>query len=827
MPRYRVAATWLTGAGFSILYFASWAGVALYNLYPTWAAAIFMIAVTGACVAMALRRKALAIALLGLAGGFVTPIALSTGQDRPLPLFSYLLVLDLAVLYVAWRRRWFALAAVAFIGTFLYEAGWLFARMRTDTLWIGALVLCVFAVLFAFVPLSNTKDDESKNGEWLRPLALLLPVGLLVMLGMTTDLIKQLPILGAQLTVLSIAGAVLSQKLGNRTIGALVGLGVQAVLVGTVLAHPISLPSTGWWMVLVAALPMMVFLLGTEILVPKAFRNGESTEGASAAEQEHVSAGAVGALLGGLVLGMVLCASEPSVSYAAGLLMALPSAVAIRLVARFPRWNAVPPLTLTVGGIGIAFLFVARSTLGAPTGAFGFFSGPTPASMFRIGLLLLAAVAPHVGGVLLRRKTPTAARLVDHGTAMVATVFLFALAASGLFGAHHLLPLYGGSVVLVLSLVFAAGRLGLGGWLLVGAVAVALCGAALEDSTRAHAGMLFAALSMQVVLLLGAPVFLRRLGGSPWAWRGAGMAPLLALFPLRQAYVATFGTTAQGLLPVMIALVCLGALTAVRFQGRRRAVPLPSGAQVWLVGAAAALLTVAIPMQLEKQWLTIGWALEVLVFAWLWRRFDHPGAKYSALLLALVVLVRLVFNPFVLDYEFRSTLRVINWLSYTYLVPAAALFAAHALMRPLEAARRRKWEPAVGEAPVANVLGIGGIALIFAWLNLMVFDFFADGTQLTIPSEHMAARDLTLSMVWAVYAAAILAVGVWRRSTGLRWASLALLLLTCAKVFLYDLGHLEELYRVAALVGLAFTLIGISLAYKRFVFTDSDDQESP
>ncbi len=44
--------------------------------------------------------------------------------------------------------------------------------------------------------------------------------------------------------------------------------------------------------------------------------------------------------------------------------------------------------------------------------------------------------------------------------------------------------------------------------------------------------------------------------------------------------------------------------------------------------------------------------------------------------------------------------------------------------------------------------------------------------------------------------------------------------MTIIKVFLHDLGELTDLYRVASLVGLAVSLIVVSLLYQRFVFTD-------
>jgi uncharacterized membrane protein len=63
-----------------------------------------------------------------------------------------------------------------------------------------------------------------------------------------------------------------------------------------------------------------------------------------------------------------------------------------------------------------------------------------------------------------------------------------------------------------------------------------------------------------------------------------------------------------------------------------------------------------------------------------------------------------------------------------------------------------------------------------------------------------------------------LGLGVGRALSSLRWASLVLLLMTIAKVFLIDLGHLDGLYRVASMLGLALSLLLVSFLYQRFVF---------
>jgi uncharacterized membrane protein len=47
---------------------------------------------------------------------------------------------------------------------------------------------------------------------------------------------------------------------------------------------------------------------------------------------------------------------------------------------------------------------------------------------------------------------------------------------------------------------------------------------------------------------------------------------------------------------------------------------------------------------------------------------------------------------------------------------------------------------------------------------------------------------------------------------------------TIGKVFLHDVGELGDLYRVASLLGLAISLILVSLAYQRFVLRGRDER---
>ena len=54
----------------------------------------------------------------------------------------------------------------------------------------------------------------------------------------------------------------------------------------------------------------------------------------------------------------------------------------------------------------------------------------------------------------------------------------------------------------------------------------------------------------------------------------------------------------------------------------------------------------------------------------------------------------------------------------------------------------------------------------------------------------------------------------------LRYASLAVMLLVIAKVFLYDMANLSDLWRVLSFLGLGVSLLALTWVYQRFVFRE-------
>jgi uncharacterized membrane protein len=230
-----------------------------------------------------------------------------------------------------------------------------------------------------------------------------------------------------------------------------------------------------------------------------------------------------------------------------------------------------------------------------------------------------------------------------------------------------------------------------------------------------------------------------------------------------------------------------------------------------VAAAVLAFVTAAIPLQLEKQWITIGWALEAAALAWLHRRIPHRGLLVAVAGLATAVFVRLALNPDVFVYYPRGGMRIWNWYLYTYLVSAAALI----LTGRLTATRNEKMDPvAAGLAPLAVT---AGAVLLFLLLNVEIADFFSEGPSITFNFNATLAQDLSYTLGWAVFAVGLLAAGIVASSRAARGAALGLLVVAIVKAFLHDLARLGGLYRVGSFVGLAICLALVAIALQKFV----------
>jgi len=163
----------LTGGGMGALYLSIFAASSFYHLLDTGAAFLFMGLVTATGISLAVLQNALPIAVLSTLGGFLTPVLLSTGEDRAEALFTYLGILNLGVLGAAFYRRWRALDLVAYTGTILLYGAWFSSYYTPARMAVALIGLAAFFLLFILIPVIPVIRGHAPAA----PEAALLPLG--------------------------------------------------------------------------------------------------------------------------------------------------------------------------------------------------------------------------------------------------------------------------------------------------------------------------------------------------------------------------------------------------------------------------------------------------------------------------------------------------------------------------------------------------------------------------------------------------------------------------------------------------------------------------
>jgi uncharacterized membrane protein len=141
----------LSGGGVLILYLSIYAAYEFYKLLAQPVAFLLMTAVTAVAVLLSVRLNALPVAVLGLVGGFLTPVLLATGQDNQVALFTYVSLLDAGVLAVAYFKRWRVLDFLSFAATTLMTLGWAFEYYEDGKLWTTLLFVSLFFVVYSLL----------------------------------------------------------------------------------------------------------------------------------------------------------------------------------------------------------------------------------------------------------------------------------------------------------------------------------------------------------------------------------------------------------------------------------------------------------------------------------------------------------------------------------------------------------------------------------------------------------------------------------------------------------------------------------------------------
>jgi len=162
---YPVIAQGLNGGGASILYLSIFAAFGFYHLIGALPALVFMSFVTLYCGVWSVRTDWVSAAVIGILGGFLTPLLLWSDALRAPVLFSYVLLLDLGVLYIASRKRWNSLNLGAFFLTHTVYFAWYNIRYRPESLFFTMGAATAFFATFCLLSIvRNLLHRERSEG---------------------------------------------------------------------------------------------------------------------------------------------------------------------------------------------------------------------------------------------------------------------------------------------------------------------------------------------------------------------------------------------------------------------------------------------------------------------------------------------------------------------------------------------------------------------------------------------------------------------------------------------------------------------------------------
>jgi len=747
--------------------------------------------------------EAKVVAILGVVSGFLTPPLLSTGVDNPVGLFGYIALLQLGLLAISFRKEWYFLILMGAVGTALMELGWMlrfFSAEKVVTAFNIHLLFDVLAVGGCFL------FERFRKGNQFSIASVCIQ---------------------AAVTLLGAAFFLASAQLGQRP-----GIVLLTILIGDLALLSLPLVRNDLFRAHTAAGTFTFLLLAAWI-------------------RTHFDESLLYWALGATLLFAVLHSVYPHLLQrwrkieAPAIWANLFPLVALTVVlmtmfrmehASFLLWPVILLLDLLV--LGLAFMTasivvaVGALVLTAVLSAAWIMRVPADFSETSlIGIILLFAVVFIAGTLWLLEKGAAVlggdlgegnedlVKFVPASAAILPFILICLIMAR--FKVANPSQIFALAIGLNLTLLWLGRRIRAEGF------EVAALGASLFvqlfwhqaqcTALNAWVGIAWYA-AFYLVFFINPFVFSRNLKEQIWPWAVSAVSGPLHFYLIYDASKKVLTDfPAMGLIPAAMAIPSLVALfvaakeLALSSEQRKRVLSLMGGSALFFI-------TLIFPIQFEKQWITIGWALEGTALIWLYTKLSQRWLPVVGIGLLLVVFARLGLNLGVFDYYPRSEVRIFNWYLYTYGVATVCLLVGARFLAPPHNLVFGKNAP-----PLLYTLGT---ILAFILVNIEIADFFAEGTRLTFEFSSRLDRDMTYSIAWALFALGLLVIGIRKELKAVRYGALGLLGVTLIKLFFHDLSQLGQLYRVGAFMGVAIILIFASWIYQRYLASTGQNAQT-
>ncbi len=261
----------LVSGAIAILYFITFAAYSFYELIPQGLAFALMVVFTAFTIVAAIQYNKQIIAHIGLVGAYAIPFLLSDGSGKVEVLFGYMAILNIGILFIAFKKYWKALYYSAFFLTWIIFLGWFTADYQESEHFVLALTFLglFFAIFYAIFLGYKVLQKEKFNTSDI----FLLLLNSFIFYGIGYTILNQhemgnqvlgLYTLGNALIHFGICTLIYRQKLADRNLFYLVA---GLVLVFITIAIPVQLDGN-WVTLLWAFEAALLFWIGRTKSLP-------------------------------------------------------------------------------------------------------------------------------------------------------------------------------------------------------------------------------------------------------------------------------------------------------------------------------------------------------------------------------------------------------------------------------------------------------------------------------------------------------------------------------------------------------------------------------
>ncbi|MFZ0597233.1 MAG: DUF2339 domain-containing protein, partial [Flavobacterium sp.] len=162
---YAAFSSVIVAGAIAIFYFTIGIAFHDYHLFNQTVAFSIMVIITAFSALISLSYDRLELAVLSLIGGFAVPFMVSTGEGNYVVLFTYIIILNVGILALAYYKKWNLVNILAYIFTVLLYGAWLSRDISSEQPhYLGAFIFG-FAFYFIFI-LMNIINNIRSKGEF-------------------------------------------------------------------------------------------------------------------------------------------------------------------------------------------------------------------------------------------------------------------------------------------------------------------------------------------------------------------------------------------------------------------------------------------------------------------------------------------------------------------------------------------------------------------------------------------------------------------------------------------------------------------------------------